>query len=100
MAGEPKRIKISEQDDGTEWENGTYGQSAEHAQRASIEVGQAIDDTLGLVPITLRLQKPLVEQLKKIAASNGLGYQPFVRQILTQYVREHEKAKEPIARAL
>ncbi len=61
---------------------------------------EAIDDTLGLVPITLRLQKPLVEQLKKIAASNGLGYQPFVRQILTQYVREHEKAKEPIARAL
>lgn len=89
-------IKFSDKDDGREWENGSYGQSAEHVERAPVEVEQAIDDSLGLVPITLRLQKPLVEQLKKIANKNGLGYQPFVRQLLTQYVHEH--TKETVAR--
>ena len=89
-------VKFSDKDDGKNWEDGTLGRSLEHTEAAPKEVDQAIDDALGLVPITLRLQKSLVEQLKVIAASNGLGYQPFVRQILTQYV--HQTTKEAVAR--
>jgi hypothetical protein len=85
-------VKFAESDDSKGWENGTLGRSAEHLEKSTPEEEQAVDDTLGLTPITLRLQKTLVEQLKKMAAKNGLGYQPFVRQILTQYVRENTKA--------
>jgi predicted DNA binding CopG/RHH family protein len=85
-------LKFGDSDGSREWENGTLGQSAEHLEKSTPEDEKAIDDTLGLTPITLRLQKTLVEQLKKMAAQNGLGYQPFVRQILTQYVREQTKS--------
>jgi predicted DNA binding CopG/RHH family protein len=76
-------------DDSEDWESGKLGQSEEFAAPAPAQIQAAIDDDLGLQPITLRLQKTLVEDLKVMAKENGLGYQPFVRQLLTQYVREH-----------
>ena len=36
--------------------------------------------------ISIRLQKKLIEDLKAIAAHNGIGYQPLVRQLLTRFV--------------
>jgi predicted DNA binding CopG/RHH family protein len=89
-------IKFSEHDDDNkQWEDGTLGRSAEHAKRVAPEQEKEMDDALGLAPVTIRLQKSLVEQLKKLAAEDGLGYQPFVRQILTHYVRDN--AKTPVA---
>jgi predicted DNA binding CopG/RHH family protein len=38
--------------------------------------------------VTMRLQKELVEQLKQLAKKEGLGYQPYIRQLLTRHVRE------------
>jgi len=73
-------------DDSELWENGTLGRSAEHAKPAPKEVEEAIDNALNLAPITIRLQKELVADLKKIAAKEGLGYQAYVRQILTKHV--------------
>jgi hypothetical protein len=83
------KFKFSDKDDGDAWEQGDAGLSAAHVQAAPPEIEKAIDDGLDLAPVTMRLQKSLVEQLKELASRNGLGYQPFVRQILTQYVREH-----------
>ena len=94
MNGESK-FKIVDRDDGELWENGTYGESEEHMKRAPLAIDKAIDDSLGLVQVTIRLQKDLVEQLKRIACENGLGYQPYVRQVLTQHAQS--KAKEPVA---
>jgi predicted DNA binding CopG/RHH family protein len=89
-------IKFSERDDDSkQWEDGALGRSPEHAKKVSPEQEKEMDDALGLAPVTLRLQKSLVEQLKKLAAENGLGYQPFVRQILTHYVRD--TARTPVA---
>jgi predicted DNA binding CopG/RHH family protein len=86
------KIKVADCDDSEKWEDGTYGQTEEFVQVVPVETSRAVDDTLGLTQITLRLQKTLVEQLKVIAADNGLGYQPFVRQILTNYVKENHRA--------
>lgn len=50
------------------------------------EQDKAIDDALGLQPISIRLQKGLLDNLKALAQLNGIGYQPLVRQILTRWV--------------
>ena len=45
-----------------------------------------IEDALGLQPISIRLQKDLLDNLKELAKLNGLGYQPLIRQVLTRWV--------------
>ncbi len=72
------------------WDNGELGASAEHIGFVSDEEERAIDDGLGLQLISIRLGKPLIEQLKALAKLEGLGYQPLVRQVLTKYVRDND----------
>jgi predicted DNA binding CopG/RHH family protein len=69
------------------WENKQLGASKEHAKRASVEDDKALDDDLGLAPISLRLQKEVVARLKTLAKQDGLGYQTYIRQVLTRHVR-------------
>jgi uncharacterized protein (DUF4415 family) len=90
MTSTPK----SSDDDGELWESGQLGASEEHVRRVSPEKTKAIHDALGLQPVTVRLQKELVEQLKVLAKKEGLGYQPLIRHILTRYVRENAKENE------
>ena len=70
------------------WESKQLGASAQHARAASKEDDRALDDDLGLAPISLRLQKELVAKLKKMAKQEGLGYQTYIRQVLTRHVRD------------
>ena len=46
-----------------------------------------LDYKLGLTMVSIRLQKDVVEKLKLLATDKGLKYQPFVRMVLTQYVK-------------
>jgi predicted DNA binding CopG/RHH family protein len=46
---------------------------------------------LELQLISIRLPKNLVEQLKQQASRQGIGYQPFIRQILMNQVKAGEK---------
>lgn len=80
-------------DDAELWESGQLGASEEHVSPVSKKKTKEIQDALGLQPVTVRLQKELVEQLKVMAKKEGLGYQPFVRQILTRYVRDTVSAE-------
>jgi hypothetical protein len=80
-----------ENDDTDLWENRQLGASEKHARRVSPDRERAVDDALGLQPITIRLQKELVDELKELAKSEGIGYQPYVRQILTRFVRDRRK---------
>ena len=75
-------------DDSELWENGTLGQSLEHAAPAPPDVEKAIMNSLGLAPISIRLQKTLVEDLKRLAREEGLVYQAYIRQILTRHVSD------------
>jgi predicted DNA binding CopG/RHH family protein len=70
------------------WDRGELGNDPQFAARAPKELEDEIDTAMGLQAITIRLQKPLIAELKKMAKENGLGYQPFVRFVLTQYVKE------------
>lgn len=81
--------------DDEKWDSRELGADENHARLSSPErsaaTDVAIDDALGLTPVTIRLQKELVQTLKMLARDQGLGYQPFVRQILTNYVKEREQ---------
>ncbi|WP_434049691.1 hypothetical protein [Marinobacter salarius] len=67
------------------WEDGSLGQDEEFV-RVSKEVDDAaLNDAAGLQPISIRLQKSLIEDFKMIAEINGIGYQPLIRQVLKRF---------------
>ncbi len=73
------------------WENGELGASDEHARKVSKAREKHIDESLGLQMISIRLQKDLINQLKKLAHEAGIGYQPYIRQLLTQHAHAKKK---------
>jgi predicted DNA binding CopG/RHH family protein len=75
------------EDTGMAWETGDLGRD-ESSVRVSTETQErAVEETLGLQMISLRLQKELIEQLKFLAKYHGIGYQPMIRDVLTQWGR-------------
>lgn len=73
------------------WDNKELGTTEEFVRKVSPEREKALDEKLGLQIISVRLQKSLIHDLKKLARENGLGYQPYLRQVLTQHVRDEKK---------
>jgi hypothetical protein len=84
MKNMPKQHRHSEET----WESGELGTSEAFVRKVSPKRAKNIDDDLGLQMISIRLQKKLVMQLKELADDDGIGYQPFIRQLLTRGVRE------------
>lgn len=67
------------------WESGELGRSEAHVRVSTTVNENEINDALELHPISIRLNKSLIEDLKMIAELNGLGYQPLIRQVLTRF---------------
>lgn len=86
----PDHENIPGLEDANLWDSRQRGAQEEFVKRADPKHSKSVDDSLGLEPITIRLQKELVRELKTIAAEKGLAYQPLVRQILTTYVAAHK----------
>ncbi|AZR41790.1 hypothetical protein [Marinobacter salarius] len=73
------------------WEDGSLGQDEEFV-RVSKEVDDAaLNDAAGLQPISIRLQKSLIEDFKMIAEINGIGYQPLIRQVLKHFADSEKR---------
>ncbi|WP_201212834.1 hypothetical protein [Rhodocyclus purpureus] len=51
----------------------------------------AINESLGLQPISIRLEKSLIDDFKSIATINGLGYQTLMRQALKRFAECEKK---------
>lgn len=71
------------------WEDGLLGNDEKFASplpesEAASDLAQ-INESLGLQPISIRLEKSLVEDFKTIATINGLGYQTLMRQALKRF---------------
>lgn len=67
------------------WDNRELGCSEAHV-KVSDDIGDTeLNEALELHPISIRLNKSLIEDLKMIADLNGLGYQPLIRQVLTRF---------------
>jgi len=80
------RTEMADTEQACPWENGTLGDSVEHAVPVSREHAKEVDDSLGLQMISIRLPKRLIEDLKLLAEKEGLGYQPLIRRQLLRYV--------------
>jgi hypothetical protein len=84
------KLKIESIDDA--WDSGDLGRDKDYVRKSSGVDENAIDESVALVPVSIRLQKSLVNDFKMIAELNGIGYQPLMRQILTRYA-DCEKKK-------
>lgn len=83
----PKKIDSTPQ----AWDDGQLGRDEAHAQIAPKEMELQIDDSMGLQMISIRLQKELIEDYKKIAEFYGIGYQPLMRDALTRFAEAEFK---------
>ncbi|WP_419852412.1 hypothetical protein [Actinobacillus pleuropneumoniae] len=86
------------------WENRELGQDEKFVQRSTHTTLEMLDELLALQPISIRLSKGLIQDLKDIAQLHGLGYQPLIKQILTRFVESekrmlaNEKIQEDLAK--
>lgn len=85
-----KKVGIPTSDDA--WDDGQLGRDEAHVRVYEQDIEAQLDDALELQPISIRLQKSLIEDFRFIAQLNGIGYQPLMRQILKIFV-DCEKKK-------
>jgi predicted DNA binding CopG/RHH family protein len=83
---------VKKQPETNKWETGELGNSAAHAKAVPEELELEMDEALGLQLVSVRLQKSLIKDLKELAVKEGLGYQPYLRQILTKHVSSKKTA--------
>lgn len=72
-----------------QWEDGDLGASADSV-RVSTNT-ESLDDALEMQLISIRLQKKLIADLKRVAGHYGLGYQPMIRDLLTRFANAELK---------
>ncbi|MEW5890230.1 MAG: hypothetical protein AB1768_14580 [Pseudomonadota bacterium] len=84
-----KQIKIPDTEEA--WESGDLGRDEAHVQRYEGNDERQINESLGLQPISIRLEKELLNDLKFIAQYHGMGYQPLIRQQLKRFVNAEMK---------
>lgn len=67
------------------WDERSLGADENFVIAADDDIDAIIDEAIGLQPISIRLQKSLIEDFKAIAELNGIGYQTLMRQVLKRF---------------
>lgn len=83
MSKKPTIPMIEDTDEA--WLSGELGNDEAFAAAAPDNAELLINEHLDLQPISIRLEKSLIEDFKLIAALHGLGYQPLMRQTLKRF---------------
>lgn len=73
------------------WESGQLGQEAKYARPAPAAIQQAVDESLGMQAISIRLHNELIMHFKVIAKFRGVGYQPLMRDALQRFADSEMK---------
>lgn len=74
------------------WEKGSPGRDENHVVRVSDKEQEAVDETLGLKMISIRLPADLIQAYKDISAYRGLySYQPLMRDVLKRFAEAEIK---------
>lgn len=73
------------------WEKDELGLSPEHTRVSTDQEDRALDDAMGMQLISIRLQKKLIADLKRIAGHHGVSYQPMVRDLLNRFAQAELK---------
>ena len=83
MIKKPSTPKILDTEEA--WHSGELGADEQYAAVAPDDMESIINENLDLQPISIRLEKSLIEDFKLIADLHGLGYQPLMRQTLKRF---------------
>ncbi|MDP3122745.1 BrnA antitoxin family protein [Polynucleobacter sp.] len=75
----------------TPWESGKLGRDKQYAVAASKELGDQIDDALGLQMISIRLDKEVIDTFKLLGEKYQIGYQSLMREALRRFVDDELK---------
>lgn len=67
------------------WDERSLGADEAFVIVADDDINATIDEAIGLQPISIRLQKSLIEDFKAIGELNGIGYQTLMRQVLKRF---------------
>lgn len=78
-------VKAEKPADVDAWESGALGQDEGFVERVDVSFDSNLDSALNLQPISIRLQKSLIEDLKLISLAHGIGYQPMIRDVLVKF---------------
>jgi predicted DNA binding CopG/RHH family protein len=73
------------QDTEDAWLSGALGEDEKYAQIAPDNLEAMLNESLDLQPISIRLEKSLIDAFKIIASIHGVGYQPLMRQTLKRF---------------
>ena len=68
------------------WDTGELGRSEDHVVVVSDAVSKAIDASLSLHPVSIRLERSLIANLKLISRYRGVAYQPLIRDLLNRFM--------------
>ncbi|KGI78333.1 hypothetical protein [Oleiagrimonas soli] len=74
------------------WETGELGRSMDHVAVVDEATAKSVDNAMGLHPVSIRLEKELIAQLKLIAKCHGVAYQPMIRDLLNRFAAAELKA--------
>lgn len=72
-----------------EWEPGCDLGNNE-AFAVAVDADPSLDDKAGLVSISIRLPRGLIEKLKEIAPEYGIGYQTLARVALVSFIQREK----------
>lgn len=73
------------------WEDGLLGCDEEFAQLSELTI-EDLDDSLELQPISIRIPKGMLEELKMFAEVEGMRYQSLIKELLNRFiVGEHKR---------
>jgi hypothetical protein len=89
MSKKPSTPKILDTEEA--WLSGELGKDEQFAAVAPDDAESLINEHLDLQPISIRLEKSLIEDFKLIAEMNGMGYQPLMRQTLKRFADSEKK---------
>lgn len=85
------------QPDMDEWESRSLGASEVHAQPAPPELEVAVDKSLGLKAISIRLPINVINAYKSIKKSPGVGYQTLMRDAICWWIDDSPIAAPVVA---
>lgn len=79
-----------------EWENGDLGKNPNHVsvlpEKESAELRAGIREGLRrrMKPISIRLPPEMIAELKRLAMSEGISYQIYVRALLHRHIQHQQ----------
>ena len=76
--------------DTDQWEARELGASEAYVKPSTLD---GVDEAPGLKAISIRLQTSMIDDLKAIAARDGI--QPLIKRVLERFIEEEQKANSP-----